>query len=254
MIVYVIVCSASLKLYVGQHKHDERLKSYLARKFWDAHHATTRRSHLYNAMRKHPRETWSIHPLIAVETKVELDECERLLIYALKAQHPDVGYNICDGGEGFTGPHSAAARQKMSMFQRGRQHTPEHNQKVAEAQRGVPKPEGFGEKIRVALTGREWTSEQREKIPECVRQAQLAGRMHRFTPEEMNKAHKAAANVLRGVSRSPEVMAACQSPEARAKRANALRGRTHSEEVKARMSAGKRRGWERKILQSIAWG
>jgi hypothetical protein len=116
MVVYIIVCSETLKLYIGQHKYEDRLNQYLASKFWDAHRATTKRSYLYNAMRAHSRDSWSIHPLVSgIETKTELDEAERLLIYALKSQHPDVGYNICDGGEGFTGPHSAATKTKISV-------------------------------------------------------------------------------------------------------------------------------------------
>jgi len=51
-------------------------------------------------MRKYPKNVWSIHPLLSgIETKKELDEQEKLLIRALKAQHPDVGYNIGSGGE-----------------------------------------------------------------------------------------------------------------------------------------------------------
>src|SRR5579863_6997214 len=114
MFIYVIVCDESLKIYVGQHRGTD-LGKYLSKKFWDAAHNSGRLSHLFAAMRKYPRESWSIHPLISgIEDKKELDEAEQLLIYALKAQHPDVGYNICDGGEGFTGPHSEETKRKLS--------------------------------------------------------------------------------------------------------------------------------------------
>jgi len=73
-------------------------------------------------MRLHPRETWSIHPLVSgVESRQELDELEKHFIRVLKTQHPDVGYNICDGGEGFTGPHTLEARKKMGRASRGNQ-------------------------------------------------------------------------------------------------------------------------------------
>lgn len=114
MFIYAIVCNESLKLYVGQHKGDD-LGKYLSRKFWDAnHHTSGTRSHLYAAMRKHPRETWSIRPLLEVDTKDQLDFWEKHFIRTLKAQDPNIGYNICDGGEGFTGPHSEATKRKIS--------------------------------------------------------------------------------------------------------------------------------------------
>lgn len=105
MFVYVIVCSESLKLYVGQHKGAD-LGKYLAQKWYAAHKTQQKtRSHLYNAMRRHPRESWSIHPLVSgIEDKKELDELEKHFIKVLKCQHPEIGYNICDGGEGHTGP------------------------------------------------------------------------------------------------------------------------------------------------------
>ena len=120
MFIYVIVNHETLKVYVGQHK-GASLKRYLQQKWWDAHYYSGKRSHIYAAMRKHSRESWSIHPLMSgITDKKELDEWERLLIYALKAQHPDVGYNICDGGEGFTGPQSPEAKAKITAALIGR--------------------------------------------------------------------------------------------------------------------------------------
>lgn len=119
MFVYVIVCSETLKIYVGQHKGPD-LGKYLSKKWFDAHRYAAKRSHLYAAMRKHPRDSWSIHPLVSgIEDKKELDETEQLLIYALNAQHPDVGYNICDGGEGFTGIHTEEWKRQLSARMKG---------------------------------------------------------------------------------------------------------------------------------------
>ena len=104
MFVYLIVCNESLKLYVGQHKGNN-LQKYLQTKLSNARRNSGTRAHLFAAMRKHPKETWSIHPLVSgIESKAELDELEKHFIRVLKTQHPDVGYNICDGGEGYTGP------------------------------------------------------------------------------------------------------------------------------------------------------
>jgi len=77
-------------------------------------------SRLYHSMRKHPKEVWSVEPLMELGTKEELDRWERLLIAAYDTRNPEIGYNICRGGEGFTGPHSEATRIKISKSQTGR--------------------------------------------------------------------------------------------------------------------------------------
>jgi hypothetical protein len=120
MFIYVIVCRESLKLYIGQHKGQD-LGKYLSKKFYDATRCSGGRSYLYAAMRKHPRKTWSIWPLVSgIEDRAELNALEQHYIRVLKSQHEDVGYNICRGGEGFTGPHQPktldAIAGKMAAF------------------------------------------------------------------------------------------------------------------------------------------
>lgn len=137
MFIYVIVCSENLKIYVGQHKK-ERLDRYLQQKYFDATRYSGKRSHLYAAMRAHPKETWSIHPLVSgVESHDELDELERHFIKVLKSQHPDVGYNICDGGEGFTGPHTAEWRQQTLDRVRKYWAQPEAHQQRSEKMKAI---------------------------------------------------------------------------------------------------------------------
>jgi len=188
MFVYVIVCSETLKIYVGQHSGNS-LRKYMQTKFSDAKYGKNNHSHLFAAMRKYPKDSWSIHPLMSGIIRDDLDYWERHFIRVLKTQHPDVGYNICDGGEGFRGPHSEAARRKMSRSHTGLPKSPEHIQHVADAQRGKPKATGFGEKIRKALTGRRWTPEQHEKIPAGIKKSIAEGRMkiHQWTPEDWVK-------------------------------------------------------------------
>jgi GIY-YIG catalytic domain len=112
MFVYVIVCSESLKIYIGQHK-GKNLRQYLQQKLSEASRGLSSRSHLYNAMRKYPRDSWSIHPLVSgIESRQDLDELEKHFIRVLKSRHPDIGYNICRGGEGFTGPHTEQWRHE----------------------------------------------------------------------------------------------------------------------------------------------
>jgi len=129
-VVYAIICSESLKLYVGQHT-GASLGQYLQQK-WLARSYSRGRSHLFAAMRRHPRESWSIHPLVAgIADKLQLDELERHYIKVLKCQHPDIGYNICDGGEGFTGTHSAERNRKFSLARAGHSVSAETRTKIA---------------------------------------------------------------------------------------------------------------------------
>lgn len=171
MFVYLIVCSKSLKIYVGQHKGDN-LKKYLQTKLSDAKRQLTRRSHLFNAMRRHPYESWSIWPLVSgIETRAELDEIEKHFIRVLKAQHPDIGYNICAGGEGFTGEFTPEHRAKLRAAIANRDPEVEklRRRRLSEIQKvsmvgntngrgnkGIPHPkdEEFRQRVSKKLTGR----------------------------------------------------------------------------------------------------
>ena len=113
MYVYVIRNSATGKIYIGQHK-GSNLKKYLQQKLSHAFSKRTGASILFNSMRKHPKDVWSIEPLIEVETKAEVDKWERIYIALYDTRNPEIGYNICKGGEGFTGPHSSEARAKVT--------------------------------------------------------------------------------------------------------------------------------------------
>jgi hypothetical protein len=161
MFIYVIVCDESLKLYVGQHKGED-LGKYLSRKFWDAnHHTSGKRSHLYAAMRKYPRECWSIHPLVSdVGTRNELDILERHYIKVLKCQHPRIGYNICDGGEGFTGHHTKAVCQKMSA-----------KIKASYVRRGAAEIQKRSEQVKARWANPEF----RKRVSEAIKAAPNSG-------------------------------------------------------------------------------
>jgi hypothetical protein len=115
MFIYLIVNRATGKYYVGQHKGSS-LKQYLQKKRWEAKHKTASRSHLYASMRKHnDPHLWSIHALLSdVQTRAELDQHEKDFIAFLRSQDHDYGYNICRGGEGFTGPHTEETRNKIA--------------------------------------------------------------------------------------------------------------------------------------------
>lgn len=151
MFIYVIVNSETLKIYIGQHK-GTNLRQYLQQKWSEAKRGFAGRSHLYASMRKHSRQSWSIHPLILdLQTREECNYWERLLIKALNSQNPEVGYNICRGGEGFTGPHTAAALQKMDERRTKYWSKPENHQKRRAVSKAVWMRPGFRQKVSEIL-------------------------------------------------------------------------------------------------------
>jgi hypothetical protein len=102
MFIYLIANHITGKYYIGQHKGRD-LRKYLHKKFWEAEHGLGGSSHLYAAIRKYGRSSFSIHALRSdIQTKEELDQVEKDFIIFLKAQDPEYGYNIRRGGEGFT--------------------------------------------------------------------------------------------------------------------------------------------------------
>jgi hypothetical protein len=122
MFIYLITNSATGKIYVGQHKGNN-LKKYLQMKFSQSRYELKRKghgrgSHLFNAMRKYPNQSdWSITPLISgVQTREALNAWEITLIELFDTRNPEIGYNICKGGEGFTGHHSIETKEKLRVI------------------------------------------------------------------------------------------------------------------------------------------
>jgi hypothetical protein len=116
MFIYLITNTTTGKIYVGQHKGNN-LKKYLQDKLSQAWYELKRGktgSHLFASMRKHPKNTWEIHPLVSnVQTREALNAWEITLIELFDSRNPEVGYNICKGGEGFTGPVLEETRRKL---------------------------------------------------------------------------------------------------------------------------------------------
>jgi len=198
MYVYVIRNSATGKVYIGQHKGTD-LRKYLQIKFGQARYELKRKgkgggSHLFASMRKHPKEVWSIEPLIeGIETRENLDRLERLLIALYDTQNPEIGYNICRGGEGFTGPHSPVAKAKVTAALKERWAQP-----------------GFKEHWSTIMTGRDVSSETVEKI-KTARALQDEGTRLRAVrkwaeehPEEMSSRMSREVHVAGGKAGSRE--------------------------------------------------
>jgi hypothetical protein len=198
MFVYMIINAANGKYYIGKTISSD-LRYYLSRQFWCAENpgkSRTSKPHLFSAIRKHGKDNFTIHCLRSdFESESDCLAWEQVVIKATRSQDPTVGYNVCDGGRGAIGyRHNPESLAKLTAAVRAR--GPEVYDRIAAAQRGIPKPEGFGETIRQALTGRTWTPEQREKIPQGIKNAIASGKMkvHQWTPEERQR-QRAAVSV-----------------------------------------------------------
>lgn len=122
MFVYVIVNDVNLKIYIGKTTRPN-LVQYLQQKCYEAGKRLGGNSHLYAAIRKYGREHFHIYPLFTGTTNVEICTHEQLLIKAFAVQNPEVGYNICRGGEGRTDKgwhHTPETRAKQSASNKGK--------------------------------------------------------------------------------------------------------------------------------------
>lgn len=105
MFVYIIVNSINGKIYIGKTKQADLKHYFYQQKVLPALKNERGCPHLFAAIRKYGREHFQIFPLISsLKTNEELCFWERVLIAQYDSQNPDIGYNICKGGEGFSGP------------------------------------------------------------------------------------------------------------------------------------------------------
>lgn len=200
MYVYLIVNRVTGKYYVGQHKGNS-LKKYFQTKLSDAFSNRGGRSHLYASMRKHGRGAFTIHALLSdVQSKVELDAYERDFIAFLKSQDPEYGYNICRGGEGFTGPHSEETKRKNTENSLTTWQDPEIRTRRVENQKQVRDERGGTflsddsiEKIKTARAVQDETT----RIAGCRKYAEE-------NPEEMRTRMSREVHVMGGKAGSRE--------------------------------------------------
>lgn len=135
--IYKITNRINGKIYVGKTKttiknrwctHISAYKKYVQ--------SNKNSSKLYNAINKYGIENFNISQLDECSYS-ELNDKERYWISKLDARNPDVGYNICRGGEcGPGGPmfaghkHSSETRAKMSINRVGNNNSNYGNHRV----------------------------------------------------------------------------------------------------------------------------
>jgi group I intron endonuclease len=190
MFVYIIVNLETLKIYVGKTTRSD-LNKYLREKIWCAQTGRYRgRSHLFASMQKYPSTVWSIHPLFAGRSDEEISTHEILLIKALKTQHPDIGYNICDGGEGHRTSPTLESRAKMSKAAKINC----NYLKATQAITGVPRPDNVRAKISKAHSGKCLSDETKRKL----RKARLAQPDPRLGTHHSEETKKRISEVKKG--------------------------------------------------------
>ena len=229
--IYLIKNTITGKVYIGKSK-DVQVR-------WRGHKLDLRRgkhcnAYLQNSWNKYGESafTFSVLEECSVE---QLSEREIYYIQLYRSTDPDIGYNICTGGEGFTGAVSQEVKERISLALRGRK-----------------KPDGFGAKLSAATKG---------KVPESVRERLREAASDWWktaTPEQIAerklhatrawKEHKASeAGELYEPSRLTQEQRLSRSeitkkywdsltPEQRAARTAYLKGHKQSDEAKKKIS------------------
>lgn len=132
--IYIVFDHLENKIYVGQHKLN-RNKTYFGSG-----------TIIKRVFKKRP-DLLEKRILGYCETKEELDEAEKECIIFFEARNPIYGYNITEGGGGFSSNHSLESRKKISqqtignknpMF--GKIHSDSTKQKISESLSGINHP------------------------------------------------------------------------------------------------------------------
>jgi group I intron endonuclease len=187
----------------------------------------------HRAIRKYGADAFTHEVLERMTTEAGAKRAEQLWIERLGSFGAG-GYNATRGGEGVPGlACSEQTRAKLRAHSTGRKHTAAAREKVSVAQRGITRSAEWGRNISAALTGRQLSPAHVERI----REAQNAPGV---------SARKSAALMGHSVSEATRrILAEKQrgrrpSAEAIAKTAAANRGRKRPPEFGAKVSAAKR--------------
>lgn len=145
-IVYLVTCSVTGKVYVGQTSQG------LPRR-WSHHRhmalsgKTGGSSALHAAIRKYGVDKFTTSVLATCDTREEANVAEEAWIYALGSQAPG-GYNLKAGGQ--ASEHSPETRAKMSASakargnnRKGYRHTAETKERMRRASRAQQHPVGW---------------------------------------------------------------------------------------------------------------
>src|SRR5271166_3868483 len=164
MFIYLIVNHVTGKYYVGKTK-ETSLKRYWQKQKSRILNRTgqTSKPYLYNSVRKHGWENFTIHALLSSFTsEEECLACEKDFISFLRARDPEYGYNICAGGRGTIGwKPSTETRARQSASNKGK-----HRERLASPEMQAARITAWQESLE-QHGGSFQTSESIEKIKQA---------------------------------------------------------------------------------------
>jgi len=192
-IIYKTTNCINGKIYIG--KYEGSRETYLGSG-----------TYLRRAILKHGRDNFKRTTIDFAENRQDLNRKEKFWISFFNAKDRTIGYNITEGGDGFTGQHSEESKKKIGIFHQGKARTDEDKLKISCGRKGMK----FSDEHRFNMS----MSRKEKRIGE---ENPFYGKHH--SEESLQKMRDA----LRG-------------------RKSPMLGRHHSEESKAKMSVS-RKGW-----------
>lgn len=220
-LIYETKCLANDKIYIGQHKTNNREDGYLGSG-----------KLLKSAIEKHGTENFERTILKICYNKKDADDIEMFYIAERNSTDLNIGYNITKwawGGQ----PHTEETRRKISEGNRGKKRTEEQKQKLRKPKSGPRTDEhianykkSVGQWLWVCNKETNETIQIKEtdKIPEGYIKGRLNAGLNAGTIREMSS--KGRDNII----------ASNKDLEKRTKIANSLKGRKLSEETKAKIA------------------
>ena len=141
MYIYKTTNLIDKKIYIG--KTQKNRKGYLGSGIY-----------LKRAVKKYGKENFIIEIIEdGIIDKDLLCEREKYWIRFYDARNPKIGYNLTDGGDGFSGNHSEDTKKRLSILKIGGKHTQEHTDKIAAGNRGKVVSSEAKQKMSIAQLG-----------------------------------------------------------------------------------------------------
>lgn len=149
-----------------------------SRRWRDGVTAYTHNEHFVRAIKKYGWDNFRHEVLFDNLTKEEAEAKEVELIALYKANNPDYGYNISNGGN-HAGKHSEVTKLKLSQMRKGRQsgvdnpmygkkHTASTIKKMSDIKTGKKASEETRQKMSASKKGKPFSEEHKNKIGKAL--------------------------------------------------------------------------------------
>lgn len=164
--IYKITNIVNNKCYIGQSVHIERrFREHKNRSYF-----TEYETPLYKAIKKYGIENFTFEIIEECE-KSELSDREIFYINKYNS-YSKMGYNLTNGGKGYSGTHTIEHNKKISIAKTGKKIQPPSKEtliKRSESLKKVIHTKEWHEKIGLANRGRVVSEETRKKISESLK-------------------------------------------------------------------------------------